>query len=122
MDRLHPDAPAETGLAKVHFPRRRGPDRRPYVTPDEADSSWNTAGADRLPFEATLGDGSVATPTVPLRRPALVLNADLTADEREAAPEAGGAAAQELDEGPPSCCSCRVGGTSHRYRYAPGRT
>ena len=38
------DVPAETGLAKVEFPTRRGPDRRPYLTPDEPDSSWKKPG------------------------------------------------------------------------------
>jgi hypothetical protein len=79
------DVPAETGLAKVEFPRRRGPDRRPYVTPDEADSCWKKPGPAAGPFEAKLGDGSVATYYWYrfADQPAL-LNADLTADEREA--------------------------------------
>ena len=79
------DVPAETGLAKAEFPQRRGPDRRPYVTPDEADSSWKKPGPAAGPFEAKLGDGSVATYYWYrfADQPAL-LNADLAAEEREA--------------------------------------
>jgi hypothetical protein len=79
------DVPAETGLAKVDFPRRRGPDRRPYVTPDGADSCWRKPGPAAGPFEAKLGDGSVVTYSWYrfADQPAL-LNADLSAEEREA--------------------------------------
>ncbi|HXD86281.1 MAG TPA: hypothetical protein VN641_07295 [Urbifossiella sp.] len=79
------DVPAETGLAKVEFPQRRGPDRRPYVTPDEAESSWKKPGPAAGPFQARLGDGSVATYYWYrfADQPAL-LNADLTGAEREA--------------------------------------
>lgn len=79
------DVPAETGLAKAEFPQRRGPDRRPYVTPDEADGSWKKPGPKAGPFEAELGDGSVVTYYWYrfADQPAL-LNADLTAEEREA--------------------------------------
>lgn len=79
------DVPAETGLAKVEFPKRRGTDRKPYVTPDEADSGWKKPGPAAGPFEAKLGDGSVATYYWYrfADQPAL-LNADLTAAEREA--------------------------------------
>jgi len=79
------DVPAETGLSKVEFPRRRGPDRRPYVTPEETASVWKTPGPAAGPFEAKLGDGSVVTfywyrfADQPALR-----NADLTSDEREA--------------------------------------
>jgi len=78
------DVPAETGLAKVEFPRVRKPDQKPYITPDEADSSWKKPGPAAGPFEAKLGDGSVATYYWYrfADQPAL-LNADLTADERE---------------------------------------
>ena len=79
------DVPAETGLAKVDFPQRRGPDRQPYVTPDEADSCWKKPGPAAGPFEAKLGDGSVVTYYWYrfADQPAL-LNADLTDAEREA--------------------------------------
>ncbi len=53
------DVPAETGLSQSEFPRRRGPDRRPYVTPDEPDSVWRKPGPAVGPFQTKLGDGSV---------------------------------------------------------------
>jgi hypothetical protein len=79
------EVPAETGLAKVEFPKRRGTDRRPYVTPDEAASSWKKPGPVAGPFQAKLGDGSVVTYSWYrfADQPAL-LNADLTPAEREA--------------------------------------
>lgn len=78
------DVPAETGLAKVEFPKKVGPDRRPYATPTEADSSWKKPGPKAGPFEAKLGDGSVATYYWYrfADQPAL-LNADLTDADRE---------------------------------------
>lgn len=78
------DVPADTGLAKVEFPKRRGTDRKPYVTPDEADSCWKKPGPAAGPFEAKLGDGSVVTYYWYrfADQPAL-LNADLTEVERE---------------------------------------
>jgi hypothetical protein len=78
------DVPAETGLAKVDFPKRLAADRRPYVTPDEAASSWKKPGPAAGPFEAKLGDGSVVTYYWYrfADQPAL-LNADLTDVERE---------------------------------------
>jgi hypothetical protein len=77
------DVPADTGLAKAEFPRRNGPDRRPYTTPD--DGSWKKPGPAAGPFEAKLGDGSTATYYWYrfADQPAL-LNADLTDAEREA--------------------------------------
>ena len=79
------DVPAETGLAKVEFPRVRNPKQQPYVTPDEADSCWRKPGPAAGPFEAKLGDGSVVTYYWYrfADQPAL-LNADLTDAEREA--------------------------------------
>jgi hypothetical protein len=79
------DVPVETGLAKVEFPRKRTPQPDAYVTPDEADSSWKKPGPKAGPFEAKLGDGSTVTYSWYrfADQPAL-LNADLTADEREA--------------------------------------
>ena len=79
------DVPAATGLVTAEFPTTSGPDRRPYVTPDDKESSWKKPGPVAGPFEATLGDGSVATYSWYrfADQPAL-LNADLTADEREA--------------------------------------
>ncbi|MFO0897802.1 MAG: sialate O-acetylesterase [Pirellulales bacterium] len=79
------EVPAETGLAGVDFPQRLGADRTPYVTPEEAESVWKQPGPAAGPFEATLGDGSVVTYYWYrfADQPAL-LNADLTAAEREA--------------------------------------
>ena len=78
------DVPADTGLAKVEFPKRRGTDRKPYVTPDEAESSWKKPGPAAGPLEATLGDGSVVTYYwYRFADQPAVLNADLTDAERE---------------------------------------
>lgn len=79
------DVPAETGLAKVTFPRGRNAKPQPYVTPDEVDSCWKKPGPAAGPFEARLGDGSVVTYSWYrfADQPAL-LNADLTDTEREA--------------------------------------
>jgi hypothetical protein len=78
------DVPADTGLAKATFPRPRETPSKPYVTPDEADSSWKKPGPAAGPFEAKLGDGSVATYYWYrfADQPAL-LNADLTDAERD---------------------------------------
>lgn len=79
------DVPAETGLAKVEFPRPRRGAQEAYVTPDAADSCWKKPGPVAGPFEAKLGDGSVVTYSWYrfADQPAL-LNADLTDAEREA--------------------------------------
>ncbi len=79
------DVPAETGLARAEFPRPRKAPQQPYVTPDEAGSSWKKPGPAAGPFEAKLGDGSTVTYFWYrfADQPAL-LNADLTAAEREA--------------------------------------
>lgn len=79
------DVPVETGLAKVNFPRIRNPNQQPYVTRDEADSSWKKPGPAAGPFEVKLGDGSVVTYYWYrfADQPALQ-NADLTASDREA--------------------------------------
>ncbi len=78
------DVPAETGLAKVEFPRSRKASQQPYVTPDEAGSSWKKPGPAAGPFEAKLGDGSVVTYDWYrfADQPALQ-NADMTDTERE---------------------------------------
>jgi hypothetical protein len=80
-----PEVPAETGLTRVEFPRRRGAERMPYVTPEEAESCWKTPGPAAGPFQAKLGDGSVVTYYWYrfADQPAM-LNADMTDDEREA--------------------------------------
>jgi hypothetical protein len=78
------DVRAETGLAKVEFPRRRDATSEPYITPDDPDSCWKKPGPAAGPFQANLGDGSVVTYYWYrfADQPAL-LNADLTDDERE---------------------------------------
>ncbi|MGL6094346.1 MAG: hypothetical protein ACRC7O_00910, partial [Fimbriiglobus sp.] len=78
------DVPAETGLAKVEFSRKKAANMKPYVTPDEPASSWKKPGPAAGPFEAKLGDGSTATYYWYrfADQPAL-LNADLTAEDRE---------------------------------------
>jgi len=78
------DVPVETGLAKATFQRPKQAMSEPYVTPDNAKSSWKTPGPVAGPFEAKLGDGSIVTYSW-FRfadQPAL-LNADLTDAERE---------------------------------------
>lgn len=78
------DVPAETGLAKAELPRGRAARPQPYVTPDDASSSWKKPGPAAGPFEAKLGDGSTVT-FYWYRfadQPAL-LNANLTDAERE---------------------------------------
>lgn len=79
------DVPAETALAKAEFPQNRTARPQPYVTPDEAESCWKKPGPAAGPFEAKLGDGSVVTYYWYrfADQPAL-MNADLTAAEREA--------------------------------------
>jgi hypothetical protein len=78
------DVPAETGLTKVDFPRKRTAAPEAYVTPDAADSCWKKPGPAAGPFEAELGDGSVVTYYWYrfADQPALS-NADLTDAERE---------------------------------------
>jgi len=78
------DVPAETGLAKAEFPLPKKAAQKPYVTPNEADSSWKKPGPTAGPFETKLGDGSVATYYWYrfADQPAL-LNADMTDTERE---------------------------------------
>ena len=78
------DVPAETGLAKATFPGPRKAPSQPYVTPDDAGSSWKKPGPAAGPFQAKLGDGSVATYYWYrfADQPAL-LNADMTDAERE---------------------------------------
>ena len=60
------------------------PPSKPYVTPDDADSCWKKPGPAAGPFQAKLGDGSVATYYWYrfADQPAL-LNADLIDAERE---------------------------------------
>ena len=78
------DVPLETGLTQARFtpPRENRPE--PYVTPDDAKSCWKKPGPAAGPFQAHLGDHSVATYYWYrfADQPAL-LNADLTDQERE---------------------------------------
>ena len=78
------DVPAETGLTRATFPRRRQAPSKPYVTPDDAGSSWKKPGPVAGPFQAKLGDGSVVTYSWYrfADQPALQ-NADMTDAERE---------------------------------------
>jgi len=78
------DVPAETGLARMAFLQGREANPEPYVTPDEAGSSWKRPGPVAGPFRAQLGDGSVVTYHWYrfADQPAL-LNADMTDPERE---------------------------------------
>ncbi len=79
------EVPPETGLTQARFGRPT--ERRPqaYVTPDDPASCWKTPGPEAGPFQAHPGDGSVVTYYWYrfADQPAL-LNADLTAPEREA--------------------------------------
>jgi hypothetical protein len=78
------EVPVKTGLAELHFdtPRERAPE--PYDTPETPESAYKKPGPAAGPFKAHLGDGSVVTYYWYrfADQPAL-LNADLTAEERE---------------------------------------
>ncbi|MBU6276555.1 MAG: hypothetical protein KGQ61_07955 [Planctomycetes bacterium] len=77
--------PAETGLVTHRFVRPPATPPEPYVTPDDPGSCWRQPGPVAGPFTVRLGDGSVVTYHWYrfADQPAL-LNADLTAEEREA--------------------------------------
>ena len=79
------EVPAETGLAEHRFSRPREERLPPYVTPDGETTCWKKPGPAAGPFQARLGDGSTVTYSWYrfADQPAL-LNADLTAQEREA--------------------------------------
>jgi len=78
------DVPAETGLAKVAFNRPVEDRPEPYVTPDNPESCWKKPGPVAGPFQAHLGDGSVVTYSwYRFADQPAILNADLTAEERE---------------------------------------
>ena len=78
------EVPAETGLAQYRFETAKEKPQEPRTTPDDADSCWKKPGPKAGPFQAHLGDGSVVTYYWYrfADQPAL-LNADLTAEERE---------------------------------------
>lgn len=79
------DVPAETGLTGHRFTRPRAATPEPYTTPDDTGSCWKQPGPVAGPFTVRLGDSSVVTYHWYrfADQPAL-LNADLTAAEREA--------------------------------------
>ena len=79
------EVPEETGLKQLRFDRSREEEPEPYVTPDDATSCWKKPGPAAGPFQSQLGDGSVVTYYWYrfADQPAL-LNADLTAPQREA--------------------------------------
>ena len=79
------DVPAATGLADVEFPRRKNRSPDPYVTPEEADSSWKRPGPVAGPFTVKPGDGSVVTYSwYRFADQPAILNANMTDEEREA--------------------------------------
>jgi len=79
------EVPVETGLTKARFDRPTGRRPKAYVTPEDAASCWKKPGPKAGPFQAHPGDGSVVTYYWYrfADQPAM-LNADLTAQEREA--------------------------------------
>ena len=79
------DVPEETGLTKIEFKRSNAKPAEPYITPEEAQSSWKKPGPVAGPFQANLGDGSVVTyHWYRFADQPAILNADLTDKEREA--------------------------------------
>jgi hypothetical protein len=78
------EIPPETGIveADLELPGRKG--LKPYVTPEDPESCWKTPGPVSGPFKAYPGDGTEVTYYWYrfADQPAL-LNADLTAEERE---------------------------------------
>ena len=79
------DVPEETGLTKIEFKRSNAKPAEPYITPEEARSSWKKPGPVAGPFQAHLGDGSVVTyHWYRFADQPAILNADLTDKEREA--------------------------------------
>ena len=79
------DVPEETGLTKIEFKRSNAKPAEPYITPEEAQSSWKKPGPVAGPFKAHLGDGSVVTyHWYRFADQPAILNADLSDKEREA--------------------------------------
>lgn len=78
------DVPPDLGLTQYRFERAKEKPQEPRTTPDAPDSCWKNPGPTTGPFKAHLGDGSVVTYYWYrfADQPAL-LNADLTAEERE---------------------------------------
>lgn len=78
------DVPQDLGLTQFQFTRAKEAPQEPRTTPDAADSCWKKPGPAAGPFQAHLGDGTVVTYYWYrfADQPAM-LNADLTAEERE---------------------------------------
>ena len=78
------DVPSDTGLAQHRFEALKERPQEPRSTPEDAESCWKKPGPAAGPFKARLGDGSVVTYYWYrfADQPAM-LNADLTAEERE---------------------------------------
>jgi len=78
------DVPADLGLTQLRFERAKEEPQEPRTTPDDAAGCWKKPGPVAGPFKAHLGDGSVVTYYWYrfADQPAM-LNADLTAEERE---------------------------------------
>jgi hypothetical protein len=82
---VSPEAvPADARLTRLSFERPSEPAAQPYTTPEGPDCCWKKPGPVAGPFQARLGDGSVATYHWYrfADQPAL-LNAGLTDEERE---------------------------------------
>jgi hypothetical protein len=78
------EVPAATGLAKVSFSRPVEKPSPPLVTPDDPQSCWKKPGPKAGPFVARPGDGSTVTYYwYRFADQPAILNADLTASERE---------------------------------------
>ena len=78
------DVPDNLGLTQFRFERAKEEPQEPRTTPDDPTSCWKKPGPVAGPFKAHLGDGSVVTYYWYrfADQPAM-LNADLTAEERE---------------------------------------
>jgi len=78
------EVPQELSLAAHRFETPQEKPQKPRTTPDDPASSWKTPGPVAGPFKARLGDGSTVTYFWYrfADQPAM-LNADLTAEERE---------------------------------------
>ncbi len=78
------EVPTETGLQNVSFSRGKETPPKPFITPEDKESSWKKPGPVAGPFKAKLGDGSTVTYYWYrfADQPAL-LNADMTTQERE---------------------------------------
>ncbi len=110
------DVPAYTGLAQYKFQRPKTKHSEPYITPDDAGSSWQKPGPVSGPFHAQLGDGSVVTYSWYrfADQPAL-LNADLTDSECESMQKRERKTSSQLENGP------RISSATHGRQRGPYR-